>query len=106
MLRSVSRQVREADKLSFKDGDVIDIAGNLVRDGAILCTKSGVIRPAAANEPPAEPPPVQEGEYQKELDWIQSVREKLANLHRAKRWNSAVENVDKPSKKKTRMNLH
>lgn len=108
LLRSRSRAVRDEEKLYFENGDTIDIDGNLVRDGVILCTRSGVMRPSAQapEAPTVEPPPVQEGEYQKELDWIQSVREKLANLHRAKRWNSAVENVDKPSKKKTRMNLH
>lgn len=100
--RSRSRRAVRPTTLEFQNGDQINRAGDLVRNGTVVCTSDGVI----VAPPAAAAPPVQEGAYQKELEWINQVRERLGNLRRAQRWNSAVENIDKPSKKKTRMNLH
>lgn len=47
-----------------------------------------------------------EGAYQANLDKIMGMRRRLDNLKWAKRVNKQIDDVDKPDKRKRRLNLH
>lgn len=86
--------------IPYSRGDWIDKKGTLHKldSSGKTYTKDGqIVEPQQWG--------VQEGKYQRELDWIHRVKQKHAKMKEVKHLEKELEDIDKPDKRKKKMNL-
>jgi hypothetical protein len=101
------------NKILFNNGDFVDRQGNLhvYNDRLVITPDFKIVsQPGVQAPPPDAGQPVQEGKYQKELDWLLRARKKHDRMREVKRLQKDVEEVDKVQpvgkRPKKRLNIH
>jgi len=113
-IRELRRPPTEYDFfIRYCDGDWLDGGGWLhsnndriqVSPAAAYMNRAEIAVPDP-DAPDPDAPPVQEGQWQKDMNWINSVRTKYAKMREIRSLQNKIEKIDKPDKRKKRLNLH